>query len=254
MADSTGNLRCVVGCWLTAALAGFVAIVIMLVVGNLSAPGAIFLGLLLTGLLGVLLSWLLCRPLPTLDEVRARGAGTRPAAAAKPAASSARTSAPASGKPAASGAEASGVKPIGAAAAAEERAADAGSGGRDQPAPIGAAAAADEAASAASGSAAETGEDGDMPAALNGPRGGKPDNLKEIKGVGPKLEKMLNGMGIYHFDQIAGWSDSELAWVDSNLEGFRGRASRDNWVDQARVLAAGGETEFSKRVDEGGVY
>jgi NADH-quinone oxidoreductase subunit E len=65
---------------------------------------------------------------------------------------------------------------------------------------------------------------------------------------------MLNGMGYFHFDQIAEWSGGEVAWVDDNLAGFKGRVSRDNWVDQAKLLASGQETEFSKRVDDGEVY
>ncbi len=97
-------------------------------------------------------------------------------------------------------------------------------------------------------------EAGVKPAGLSAARGGKADNLKEIKGVGPKLEELLHSLGFFHFDQIAAWTDAELAWVDSNLEGFKGRASRDAWVEQAKVLAAGGETEFSKRVDKGEVY
>ena len=55
-------------------------------------------------------------------------------------------------------------------------------------------------------------------------------------------------------DQIAAWTPDEVAWVDANLDGFNGRVSRDRWVEQAKVLAAGGETEFSRRVDEGDVY
>ena len=58
-----------------------------------------------------------------------------------------------------------------------------------------------------------------------------------IKGVGPKMNAMLNGMGFYHFDQIAAWTDKEVAWVDDNLEGFNGRIVRDKWVEQARDLA-----------------
>ena len=92
------------------------------------------------------------------------------------------------------------------------------------------------------------------PAALAGPREGGADDLKRIKGVGPKLEELLHSLGFYHFDQIAAWGPSEVAWVDSNLEGFNGRATRDEWVEQARLLAAGGETEFSRRVDKGEVY
>ncbi|WP_428516887.1 hypothetical protein [Roseovarius sp.] len=104
--------------------------------------------------------------------------------------------------------------------------------------------------------AADTGEEdvGTKPATLDAPRGGSADNLKEIKGVGPKLEGVLHDMGFYHFDQIANWTDQEVAWVDANLIGFKGRVSRDNWIDQAKTLAAGGETEFSKRVDKGNVY
>lgn len=78
------------------------------------------------------------------------------------------------------------------------------------------------------------------PVFLTEARGGQADDLKLIKGVGPKLETMLHGMGVYHFDQIASWSAEEVAWVDDNLEGFKGRVSRDDWVAQARTLAAGG--------------
>lgn len=97
-------------------------------------------------------------------------------------------------------------------------------------------------------------EPGDKPTGMDAPRDGSADDLKQIKGVGPKLEQQLNSMGYWHFDQIAGWSDSDVAWVDENLEGFKGRVSRDGWVEQAKVLAGGGETEFSKRVEDGDVY
>lgn len=88
---------------------------------------------------------------------------------------------------------------------------------------------------------------GTQPSSLDAPRDGGPDDLKLIKGVGPKLESVLHEHGIYHFDQIAGWGAEEVAWMDGNLTGFRGRVSRDDWVDQATVLASGGETEFSTR-------
>ena len=98
-----------------------------------------------------------------------------------------------------------------------------------------------------------TGEE-QRPATLPAPRGGSVDDLKKIKGIGPKLEEMLHGMGIYHFDQIAAWTPDELSWVDDNLTGFKGRASRDDWPAQAKLLAEGGETEFSARVGKGDVY
>jgi NADH-quinone oxidoreductase subunit E len=77
------------------------------------------------------------------------------------------------------------------------------------------------------------------PELLKKARGNKADDLKLIWGVGPALEKLLNSMGIWHFDQIAAWSAKELAWVDSRLEGFKGRAKRDEWVKQSKKLATG---------------
>ena len=103
-------------------------------------------------------------------------------------------------------------------------------------------------------SKAEPAGEGTKPAMLDAPEGGEADDLKKIKGVGPKLETLLNEMGIYHFSQVAAWGSEEVAWVDENLEGFKGRVSRDNWVEQAKLLAEGGDTEFSKRVDKGDVY
>jgi predicted flap endonuclease-1-like 5' DNA nuclease len=76
------------------------------------------------------------------------------------------------------------------------------------------------------------------PLALAAPRGGKADDLKLIKGIGPKLEELCNRLGFWHFDQIAAWTPAEIAWVDENLEAFKGRVTRDDWVAQARVLAA----------------
>ncbi|OWU83662.1 hypothetical protein ATO6_17530 [Oceanicola sp. 22II-s10i] len=92
------------------------------------------------------------------------------------------------------------------------------------------------------------------PEGLAAAREGGADDLKRIKGVGPKLEDLLHELGIFHFDQIAGWTASEVAWMDDNLKGFKGRVTRDDWIAQAKVLAEGGATEFSGRVDKGGVY
>ncbi len=51
---------------------------------------------------------------------------------------------------------------------------------------------------------------------------------------------LVNDLGFYHFDQIAAWTPAEVAWVDENLAGFKGRVSRDNWVEQAAIFAKGG--------------
>ncbi|MEM8980245.1 MAG: hypothetical protein AAGD04_12225 [Pseudomonadota bacterium] len=77
---------------------------------------------------------------------------------------------------------------------------------------------------------------GTKPEGLSAPRGGIADDLQKISGVGPKLEAMLHDLGYYHFDQIAQWSPSEVAWVDENLEGFKGRVTRDQWIKQAKMM------------------
>jgi NADH-quinone oxidoreductase subunit E len=62
------------------------------------------------------------------------------------------------------------------------------------------------------------------------------DDLKAISGVGPKLEQVLNDLGIWTFAQVANWSEAEIAWVDDRL-GFGGRIGRDDWIEQAGELA-----------------
>lgn len=109
-----------------------------------------------------------------------------------------------------------------------------------------AARAAGEAARAMAGDAV-----GRKPATLTAPRDGAGDDLKRLKGVGPKFEVVLHDLGIYHFDQIAGWGPEEIAWIDANLDGFSGRIEREDWVGQATILASGGETEHSQKVDRG---
>ncbi len=91
------------------------------------------------------------------------------------------------------------------------------------------------------------------PTTLSAPREAGADDLKQLKGVGPKLEQTLNDLGFWHFDQIANWGPAEIAWVDENLR-FKGRIERDGWVEQARILAKGGETAFSTKVKKGDVY
>jgi NADH-quinone oxidoreductase subunit E len=90
------------------------------------------------------------------------------------------------------------------------------------------------------------------PRLLDAPLNGKKDNLTRIKGIGVKIEGVLNEKGIYHFDQIAEWTEEQIRWVDENIA-FPGRVAREQWVEQAKILAAGKETEFSKRVDAGEV-
>jgi len=93
-------------------------------------------------------------------------------------------------------------------------------------------------------------EVGVRPTQLDAPNNGQADDLKRISGVGPRMEQMCNMLGFWHYDQIANWSEDEVAWVDENLQGFKGRVTRDDWVSQAKILAEGGETAFSKKQDD----
>ncbi len=73
------------------------------------------------------------------------------------------------------------------------------------------------------------------------------DDLLKLKGVGPKLKALLIDLGVTRFDQIAGWTDSDLAAVDAKLGNFKGRPVRDHWVDQAKYLAAGDIASFEAK-------
>ncbi len=91
------------------------------------------------------------------------------------------------------------------------------------------------------------------PAAKKAAAAGGTDDLKQLKGVGPALEKKLHENGVTSFAQIAAWNAEDIADMDDKLS-FKGRIERDGWVDQAKLLAAGEETEFSKKVAKGDVY
>lgn len=76
---------------------------------------------------------------------------------------------------------------------------------------------------------------------------GAPDNLELLKGVGPKLNALLVSLGVTRFDQIAEWSAEDIAEVDGHLGNFKGRVTRDNWIEQARLLASGDIAGFEAK-------
>jgi predicted flap endonuclease-1-like 5' DNA nuclease len=83
----------------------------------------------------------------------------------------------------------------------------------------------------------------ERPKGLAEARGGKPDNLQRISGIGPKNERVLHNLGFFHFDQLAAWTGDQIAWVDEHLK-FNGRIGREQWVRQAKLLANGEDAEF----------
>jgi NADH-quinone oxidoreductase subunit E len=87
---------------------------------------------------------------------------------------------------------------------------------------------------------------GDAPPESLAAPDGEPDDLKRISGIGPGIEKTLHELGVFHFRQIAAFTPQNVAWVNRRLR-FKGRIEREDWIGQARTLAAGGETDFSQR-------
>ena len=76
------------------------------------------------------------------------------------------------------------------------------------------------------------------------------DNLKRIRGIGDLIERKLYGLGFTTYAGIADWTEKDVRQVSEVLD-FRGRIERENWIEQARILASGGQTEFSRRFDTG---
>ena len=83
-------------------------------------------------------------------------------------------------------------------------------------------------------------------------RSAEADDLKRIRGVGVLIEKRLNSIGVVSYAQVADWTTEDIDRVSATLD-FKGRIERENWVEQARILSAGGQTEFSRRLDRGEV-
>lgn len=78
------------------------------------------------------------------------------------------------------------------------------------------------------------------------------DDLTRIKGLGPKLAALLGEFGITTFAQIAAWTPQEIERIDARLGRFSGRITRDQWVEQAKLLAAGDESGFTARFGNNG--
>jgi predicted flap endonuclease-1-like 5' DNA nuclease len=202
MTSNNDGLICAATSWGVALVASVILGAVLMLIGDWTLLQAIFVGAIVFIALGSLLSLTLCKPLsPPVQQGRAPVARSAPKAEAAPAAS---TSAPAAAP--------TPSQPPAAEPAPEPEA----------PAP----------------SAPDEEVPGKKPETLDAPRGGEADDLKKIKGIGPKLEQLVNSLGFYHYDQIANWTEEEAAWVDAHLENFKGRVHRDDWIAQAKQLAS----------------
>ena len=208
--------------WAMACAAGAFVFGVAYAAMGLGFMQAAFVAALVLVVVGVILG-LMHDPLPPLGAAKAEApvahgaAHAAPVAKAVEAVSAAPVAAPA-------------VAPVAAAVAAPLAAA-----------PVEAAPAAQPLMAAADAAPAA------QPKGLAAARDGKADDLKTIEGIGPVLEKLCHDLGIYHFDQIAAWGPAEVAWMDSNLKGFKGRVTRDKWVAQARIICTDGIEAFRIR-------
>jgi predicted flap endonuclease-1-like 5' DNA nuclease len=91
-----------------------------------------------------------------------------------------------------------------------------------------------------------------VPAPAPAPAPAAADDLARIKGVGPKLVALLGELGVTSYAQIAAWSEADVARIDAQLGRFAGRITRDQWVEQAKMLAAGDEAGFTERFGRNG--
>ena len=230
MDESNGKLIAAAGSWGAALLVGTVAGTMLWVLGGWGFLQGAFVGLIVTVVVGAVISWAMLTPLPAPNEKELEIA---PPPGPK---SSAGKAAPAKAAPvkSAPAPAASKVKPSTQLPGEQELAARKGDwkyeGDADKKPAAKKAAPKKKAAAPSS--------DADRPAHFTDAPAGAADDLKKISGVGPKMEETLNSLGIWTFAQVASMTKDDIAWVDERLR-FKGRIERDDWIGQAKTLAGG---------------
>ena len=220
--------------WIVAAIAGVVVLLFVSGIGDLHWLAGLFLGTITFVLFGATLIWLTCHDLPELFTDANNMTGTdwqRETMDRQP--ESLLVSGALGPDPAALQMPiVAGVMPVEPADTAAPKPA-AAKAETPKPAP--------KAASPKPASGKKT-------------KAAPPDDLKRIKGVGPKLSDWLHENGVTRYAQIAAWDAAMVADFAQRMGRMGGRIEADDWVGQAKLLAAGSETEFSHRVDDGEVY
>ena len=281
--DDMQQNECTRNCWIAAGVVGLLVWIFASFIGSTSVMGGLFLGLIAIVLMGLFLVWALCKGSGSAADDRHHGlARAKPAAAtpmAKPTAMPLQSAAPAAvseAKPSVAPKPAPKPeakvepkpepepKPEMVAASAPKVAAKETppsaepAAAKAAPAKPAVAEKAEPKAQAKSAPKPET-----KPAAKKDAKPApkpakaakaKPDDLKQIKGVGPKLEDLLHENGVTRFAQIAAWTESEIDSFAEKIGSMGGRIRSDDWVAQAKTLSEGGSTEFAQRVKKGDVY
>lgn len=219
MSEGSNGLGCPLKLWIVSAVIG-AAVALAFVAGGYAWLAAIFLGVVTCGLIGMFLTWLICVSPQQGTRRQAAFGAQDPLEVVEIAQGE--------------------VTPEHAAAPVRKPAPQV----EAAPEPAAVAAAKPETPAAPKSAPQDTGaeasdEEGTKPEILTAARAGGADDLRKIKGIGPRLETMLNEMGFYHYDQIAAWGAGEITWVDARLK-FKGRIVRDDWVAQAAKLASEG--------------
>lgn len=218
MDDNNGMIGMALGSWLIALAGGTLAGTMLWVVGGWTFFQGAFMGGVIFVVAGAVISWIMTRTLPEPNELEL----TTPDVPSKPAPNAAAPKA-----------EVPKAAPV---AAAPPKAKAAPSAPKTAAAPKAEAKPEPQAEAPAAPA-----DDSPRPAILRDtPDGGQADDLKKISGVGPKLEQTLNELGVWHYEQVANFTEADIAWVDSRLR-FKGRIERDDWIGQAKALAAGGD-------------
>lgn len=254
--DGMSQSDCNRNCWILGAIAGVIVLLFKSGIGDMHWLSGAFIGFVTFVLLGGFLQWLLCAGQQEPFAPAAAVAPPAPAAPAKAASvplSAATAASGSSAAPIVAGATPDTVAALAAAVpltANTSAAAPTVSEKSEKPGKADKKAKKAEKAEKASKSdksdkgekAAKTGKKAKKAALADGPRGGKGDDLKLIKGVGPKVEAWLNDSGIWHFDQIAGWGPAEVAEYMERMGRMGARIESDEWVKQAQMLAQASQT------------
>ncbi|MDQ7260501.1 hypothetical protein NM680_01665 [Paracoccus sp. PS-1] len=212
--------ECNRNCWISAAIAGVVVLLFTSGIGDLHWLAGLFLGAVTFVLFGALMVWLVCHERPELFAEGDGLTGTdwqRAAVDRQPE-----------------------TLLVGGSLGPEPFTSGTQMSGRQMPIVAGAMPAAASRPDPA-------------PAAPAQPAGTAPgtDDLKRIKGIGPKISDWLNAQGVTRYEQIAAWDAAAVADFAQRLGRMGGRIEADDWVGQAKLLAAGGETAHSRRIDKG---
>lgn len=215
-----------------AAIAGVVVVLFVSGIGDLHWFAGLFLGAVTCGLFGSMLIWLNCAETPQLFADQDAATGTdwqREMMDRQP--ESLLVGGALGPDPGAQMPIVAGTMPAKAPVSGTEPRAEA-----EKPAP------------------AKTESKPAKPAAKKKTDAAPSDDLMRIKGIGPKLNDWLHENGVTRYAQIAEWDAATVADYAHRLGRMGNRIEADDWVGQAKLLAAGGETEFSHRVDDGEVY